>query len=142
MSGYAVCTAHHGRHGVWAGQCVLTGREVRRPFTFRAATCERCGFAVDIRRCVVTGVAETLCAGTDTPHRHPDPIVVTLDPEQLAEAVVSASRAARSDAQRHAQPREAHTAPTEPRPSISAPQTRQEDSSERQIHGVAVVRPE
>lgn len=114
MDGYAVCTAHQGKHGVSDGRCVLMGAEVRRPFTFKAAVCQTCGFAVDIRRCTVTGVAETLCAGTDTPHRHETPIAVTLDPDDLAEAIVRASRAARQERQ----PQQTPQAPREQEPAL------------------------
>lgn len=111
MVGHAVCTAHQGKHGVSDGRCVLVGAEVRRPFTFKASVCQTCGFAVDIRRCSVTGVAETLCAGTDTPHRHEPPIRVALDPDDLADAIVRASRSARQERQPQPQPqRETETA--------------------------------
>jgi hypothetical protein len=117
----------------------MMGRAVPRPYTFRFGTCERCGRAVDYRTEVRTGQSVTLLAGTDTPHRHEPPIVVQLDPEQLAEAIVSASRAAR---EARSQPRETAPASVEPQAAMPAPQTRQRPpETTGEIHGVAVVRP-
>lgn len=131
MTGAAVCTAHKGRHGVYLGNCVAMGRDVPRPYTFRPSVCETCGADIDLRRSAADGTTERLVAGTDRRHQHAPPVAVTFDPDELAGAIVAASRAARQERQ------------PEPRPSSVPPQVsqRQEDA-ERQIHGVEVVRPD
>ncbi len=101
MVGHAVCTAHAGRHGVYEGRCVLVGAEVRRPFTFRAGgNCGVCGAEIDLRYERGKRTAAVLVAGTDTPHGHSQ-AVVALDADELAAAIVSASRASRSERQPH-----------------------------------------
>lgn len=100
------CTAHAGRHGVYEGRCVLVGAEVPRPFTFRAGgNCGVCGAEIDLRYERGKRSAVVLLSGTDTPHGHSQ-AVVALDADELAAAIVSASRAARSERQPHSQPRE------------------------------------
>lgn len=97
MSGWTVCTAHSGAHGVVGGRCWIPAREQPQPFRWRFTHCERCGASVDVRTEVRTGESITLSAGTDTPHWHEPPIRVALDPDDLADAIVRASRAARQE---------------------------------------------
>lgn len=116
MSGAAVCTAHHGRHGTYLGQCVLTGREVPRPFAFRpGGYCPTCGVALDVRRERGSRQSVALLAGTDTPHGHAQP-TVALDAAELAEAIVLASRAARQERQ---QPQRRDPEPIDPQSTMS-----------------------
>lgn len=112
MQGQAVCTAHQGRHGVVDGACWLPARERPQPFRWRFVRCETCGVELDIRTEVRTGQSVTLLAGTDTPHRHEPPIRVALDPDDLAEAIVRASRAARQERQIQPQPQRGTEAET------------------------------
>lgn len=99
MIGHTVCTAHQGRHGVVDGRCWIPAREQPQPFRWRFTHCERCWASVDVRTEVRTGESITLSAGTDTPHWHEPPLTVSLDPAELAEAIVAASRAARQERQ-------------------------------------------
>lgn len=99
MQGQAVCTAHQGRHGIVNDACWLPARDRPQPFRWRFVRCETCGVELDIRTEVRTGQSVTLVAGTDTPHRHEPPIRVALDPDDLADAIVRASRAARQERQ-------------------------------------------
>ncbi len=99
MAMYGACTAHAGRHGVYEGRCVLVGAEVPRPFTFRAGgNCGVCGAEIDLRYERGKRSAVVLLSGTDTPHGHSQ-AVVGLDADELAAAIVAASRAARSERQ-------------------------------------------
>ncbi len=100
-SAYGRCDAHHGRHGTYLGGCVLMGSEAPRPFTFRAGgNCGVCGVEIDLRYERGKRTAAVLVAGTDTPHGHSQ-AVVALDADELAAAIVSASRASRSERQPH-----------------------------------------
>lgn len=106
MAMYGACTAHQGRHGVYEGRCVLVGAEVPRPFTFRAGgNCGACGAEIDLRYERGKRSAVVLLSGTDTPHGHSQ-AVVALDADELAAAIVSASRASRSERQPHRASRE------------------------------------
>jgi hypothetical protein len=57
------------------------------------------------------GRIRMLEAGGDNEHRHAAPIRVELDPQQLADAIVTASRAARQD-------RKSEQAPTPQDPTL------------------------
>lgn len=127
MNGHAVCTAHQGRHGVYEGRCVLMGADVPRPFAFRdGGHCGVCGVALDLRYERGKRSAVVLLAGTDTPHGH-SPAHVSLDADELAAAIVAASRAARGERQ------PPHRAPAAPQVASAVSQpTRQVEA------GVAV----
>lgn len=114
MTGHAVCTAHQGKHGVFDGHCFIPARERPQPFRWRFTRCETCGLELDIRTEVRTGQSVTLLAGADTPHRHEPPITVTLDPDDLADAIVRASRAARQERQ----PQQPSQTPREQEPAL------------------------
>lgn len=93
------CTEHHGRHGLSDGRCVLVGSEVPRPFVFRdGGHCGVCGVALDVRFTRGQRERTVLLAGTDTPHGHSQP-AVSLDADELAAAIVRASRATRQELQ-------------------------------------------
>lgn len=135
MIGHAVCTAHQGKHGVIDGRCWLPARERPRPFRWRFTRCETCGLELDIRTEVRTGRSDTLLAGTDTPHRHEPPIRVALDPDDLADAIVRASRAARQERQ----PAPQTTAPVAVAPVAQTPMLVAEEG---EIPSVAVWTPD
>ena len=91
------CSKHNGKHMDVHGQCVHHGAPVAlRPGVCPAAGC----LAGIIRRLDLrSGTVDMIEAGGDEEHRHAAPIRVELDPQQLADAIVSASRAARQDRQ-------------------------------------------
>lgn len=96
------CVKHNGRHLDVHGQCVHPGA----PVALRPGVCPEPGCRAEIMRCMdlSSGRATVLEAGSDQPHRHSAPIRVELDPEQLASAIVSASRAARQAREPQQQP--------------------------------------
>lgn len=134
LDGWAVCVAHRGAHGVWQGYCVAVGKEVRRPYLLRSTRCQTCGDAVDVKRVSRQFRAETLTAGTDRRHWHEPAVAVTLDADDLAEAIVRASRAARAERQQTPQ-----TNVQTPPQTVFAAADQQVKGS---INGVDVVRPE
>lgn len=89
------CARHNGKHQDVHGQCVHHGA----PVALRPGVCPDAGCRVEIMRCLdlTSGKVSVLEAGSDEPHTHAAPIRVDLDPDQLAEAIVSASRAARQE---------------------------------------------
>lgn len=131
------CTEHHGRHGLSDGRCVLVGSEVPRPFVFRdGGHCGVCGVALDVRFTRGQRERTVLLAGTDTPHGHSQ-AVVALDADELAAAIVSASRASRSE-------RQPHRAADSPQlaPSVTQPQRQAEAvAAGGEIPSVAVWSP-
>lgn len=94
---FTPCVKHNGRHLDVHGQCVHPGA----PYALRPGVCPEAGCRADIMRRLdlSSGRADILEAGSDQPHTHAAPIRVELDPEQLAAAIVSASRAARQERQ-------------------------------------------
>lgn len=119
LEGWAVCIEHRGAHGMLNGACVRVGREVPRPYSFRAGVCLDCGLELDLKVENRTGQVTRLEAGTDTRHWHAPAPRVELDQDALAGAIVAASRAARTE-RRQEQPQRpvsAHaseaTAPTQ-----------------------------
>lgn len=106
------CVKHSGRHLDVHGQCVHPGA----PSALRPGVCPEPGCRAEIMRCMdlSSGRATVLEAGSDQLHTHTAPIRVELDPEQLASAIVSASRTARQDRQQEAPTRPVLVADPEP----------------------------
>ena len=91
------CKRHDGKHQDVHGQCVHWGA----PAALRPGHCPEAGCGAEVMRRLdlSNGRVTTLEAGSDLPHQHGAPIRVELDPETLASAIVSASRAARQERQ-------------------------------------------
>ena len=91
------CKRHDGKHQDVHGQCVHWGA----PAALRPGHCPEAGCGAEVMRRLdlSNGRVTTLEAGSDLPHHHAPPIRVELDPETLASAIVSASRAARQERQ-------------------------------------------
>lgn len=104
---WPACSKHNGRHTDVHGQCVHHGA----PVAIRPGVCPEAGCRSEVMRVLDLrdGTVRMLEAGGDNEHRHAAPIRVELDPEQLASAIVSASRAARQE-------RQAETAGSQPAP--------------------------
>lgn len=115
MLGWTVCVEHKGAHGMAYGACVRVGREVPRPFTFKAGVCLDCGLSLDLRIENRTGIVTRLEAGTDTRHWHAPAPRVDLDQGALAGAIVAASRATREQrrGETHTRPAAVMDAPPE-----------------------------
>lgn len=122
LDGWTVCVEHRGQHGMRGGACVRVGREVPRPFSFRAGVCLDCGADLDLKTDNRSGRVERLVAGTDERHWHAPAVSVALDESRLAGAIVEASRAARQERRQEVQQRRspATTAPTAPDPQQPA----------------------
>lgn len=92
---YRPCSKHSGRHMDVHGQCVHWGA----PAALRPARCAECGAETMRRLDLTDGSVTTIEAGSDHLHTHAAPIRVELDPDDLAHAIVTASRAARQERQ-------------------------------------------
>ena len=108
------CAKHNGRHLDVHGQCVHHGA----PVAIRPGVCPADGCRSEVMRVLDLrdGTVRMLEAGGDQEHRHAAPIRVELDAQQLADAIVTASRAARQDRQQEAAPATVATAPQPPKP--------------------------
>lgn len=109
---WPACARHNGKHMDVHGQCVHHGA----PVAIRPSVCPSVGCMAGVMRVMDLrdGTTRILEAGGDQEHRHAAPIRVELDPQQLADAIVTASRAARQDRQQEAAPapQPAHVRPT------------------------------
>jgi hypothetical protein len=124
------CKKHDGRHLDVHGQCVHRGA----PVALRPSRCVECGAETMRRLDLTDGTVTTIEAGSDQPHRHAAPIRVELDPETLASAIVSASRAARQERQQQQEQ------PSGPVLVASDPPMPRDDRGV--IEGVPIVRPD
>src|SRR6187551_1304217 len=107
------CSKHNGKHLNVHGQCVHHGA----PVAIRPGHCPADGCRSEVMRVLDLrdGTVRVLEAGGDELHTHAAPIRVELDPEQLASAIVTASRAARQD-------RRAEQAPTPQDATLRTPE--------------------
>lgn len=94
---WPACSKHNGKHMDVRGQCVHHGA----PVAIRPGICPAEGCHSEVMRVLDLrdGTVRMLEAGGDELHTHSAPIRVELDPDQLASAIVSASRAARQERQ-------------------------------------------
>ena len=116
------CVKHSGRHMDVHGQCVHYGA----PVAMRPGVCPQAGCGAEVMRFLdlSNGRLTTVEAGSDQPHTHAAPIRVELDPDALATAIVTASRAARQERQQEQPSRPVLVADPEPpaRPPTTAPE--------------------
>ena len=89
------CGRHNGKHMDVHGQCVHHGA----PVALRPGRCADCGAEIMRRLDLISGTVTTVEDGSDALHTHAAPIRVELDPDALAQAIVTASRAARQERQ-------------------------------------------
>lgn len=109
---WPACAKHDGKHQDVHGQCVHHGA----PVALRPGVCPAAGCLTGIirRLDLRSGTVDMIEAGSDDLHTHAAPIRVELDPQQLADAIVTASRAARQDRQQETAA--VATAPESPMP--------------------------